>query len=449
MNNLVIIGGGLAGLSLAYFAKEAEIDFHLYEGKNSVGGNCRTLRSGEFRFDTGAHRFHDKDPEMTNIIQTILKNRIKNIYKPSYIYYDGKLIHFPITPSGLLKNLPVKVLGRSVFSFLFKNLNDKKDDNFESYAYKKYGKNIADLFLTNYSEKLWGEKCHNLSLDVAGSRLKNLNLKSIMNDIFFPNTKSKHLEGNFYYPDYGFGEIAEELKFRSGTENISTGTKVTSIETQGNEIKSITLNNNNKVETPVLVSTIPVSILLNLLSNKLPDDVMEAAENLKFRHLKLVVFFLNKNSVNDAATMYFPNNSLIFTRVYEPKNRSPFMSPESQTSLVAEIPYSSGDSVSLLSEEELVNKVKNNLTSFGFFKEDEIITHLVFNIPFAYPVLTKGFEKNYNVISRYLKQYKNLYITGRNGKFAYSWTHDMMRWGSQTIKEIEQAHSKQTIMEGI
>ena len=30
-----------------------------------VGGNCRTFTCGDFKFDSGAHRFHDKDPDIT------------------------------------------------------------------------------------------------------------------------------------------------------------------------------------------------------------------------------------------------------------------------------------------------------------------------------------------------------------------------------------------------
>ena len=61
MEKVHILGGGPAGLAVAYFAKIKKIPFSIYESKNSVGGNCRTLVFDDCNFDTGAHRFHNKN----------------------------------------------------------------------------------------------------------------------------------------------------------------------------------------------------------------------------------------------------------------------------------------------------------------------------------------------------------------------------------------------------
>ena len=58
---LHILGGGPAGLAAGYFAKKKNIDLEIFEASDMVGGNCKTIERGEYRFDTGAHRFHDKN----------------------------------------------------------------------------------------------------------------------------------------------------------------------------------------------------------------------------------------------------------------------------------------------------------------------------------------------------------------------------------------------------
>ena len=60
-NHLHILGGGPAGMALSYFALNKHIPFKLIEATNQVGGNCKTIIEGEFKFDTGAHRLHDKN----------------------------------------------------------------------------------------------------------------------------------------------------------------------------------------------------------------------------------------------------------------------------------------------------------------------------------------------------------------------------------------------------
>ncbi len=59
--HLSILGAGPAGLALGYYAKKHEIPFTLYEARDTPGGNCTTFRHGEFLFDSGAHRLHDRE----------------------------------------------------------------------------------------------------------------------------------------------------------------------------------------------------------------------------------------------------------------------------------------------------------------------------------------------------------------------------------------------------
>ena len=82
--------------------------------------------------------------------------------------------------------------------------------NFKELAYSKYGKTLSELFLINYSEKLWGKEACKLSPDISGGRLKNLNLISIIKQIF--HNKSNHLDGDFLYPKYGFGHETARQK---------------------------------------------------------------------------------------------------------------------------------------------------------------------------------------------------------------------------------------------
>ena len=48
----------------------------IYESTSLIGGNCKTITDGEFRYDTGAHRLHDKDSKVTNEIKSLLAELI-------------------------------------------------------------------------------------------------------------------------------------------------------------------------------------------------------------------------------------------------------------------------------------------------------------------------------------------------------------------------------------
>ena len=74
MKKIHILGGGPAGLAVAYFASKKNIPFNIYESKSTIGGNCKTLSFDECSFDTGAHRFHNKNTVATSAIKSLIKD---------------------------------------------------------------------------------------------------------------------------------------------------------------------------------------------------------------------------------------------------------------------------------------------------------------------------------------------------------------------------------------
>ena len=67
--------------------------FRIYEKSNAVGGNCKTIKKGDFKFDTGAHRLHDKHNEVIILINKLLKNTLLKVNAPSQIYHEGLMIN--------------------------------------------------------------------------------------------------------------------------------------------------------------------------------------------------------------------------------------------------------------------------------------------------------------------------------------------------------------------
>jgi protoporphyrinogen oxidase len=103
--HLTIIGGGAGGLAVGYFARKKNIPFTIHEAAEQAGGNCITIRYRDFSFDSGAHRFHDKIPDITAEVMDFMGDDLMKVDIPSQIYYKRKLIDFPLSPLNLLKNL--------------------------------------------------------------------------------------------------------------------------------------------------------------------------------------------------------------------------------------------------------------------------------------------------------------------------------------------------------
>jgi protoporphyrinogen oxidase len=69
---IIILGGGPAGLAVGYYAKKKGLPFTIYEAQARTGGNCITHKNGDFGVDSGAHRFHDMDAQVTRDIKNLV-----------------------------------------------------------------------------------------------------------------------------------------------------------------------------------------------------------------------------------------------------------------------------------------------------------------------------------------------------------------------------------------
>lgn len=436
--HIAVLGGGPAGLAVGYYAQKNRLPFTIYESRSLIGGNCITLKQGEFLFDSGAHRLHDKDEAVTREIKKLLGERLKKINAPSQIYRNGKLIDFPLSPLNLLKNLGIFTSIKAGFEIAALKLAKGKShcNSFENFALLTYGETIANHFLLNYSEKLWGVSCNKLSPNISGNRLKGLSLKTFLTEIVFgKRMKVEHLDGSFYYPEVGIGTIPNKIADFCGEKNIQKNSKITKIFHDYTRIQKLEINHERKVDVDEVVSTLPLSVLLQIMEPLPTEDLLLAAKSLRYRNLVLVAIFLNKESVTKNASVYFPDSNFPFTRVYEPKNRSNLMAPSDKTSLVAEIPCQSKDKLWNIEDEKLIRLTCSKFVQIGWIAEKDVIGASVVRINQAYPILETGFEDKNQQIFDFLHRFQNLRISGRNGKFAYTHIHDMMRFGKEIVEE--------------
>ena len=433
-----ILGGGPAGLSVAYFARKKGYDVCIHEGSSAIGGNCRTIKMGEYRFDTGAHRFHDKIPSITEEVKKLMGDDLKKINVPSKIYFDGRMIDFPLSFHSVMKNLKLseilKIVVENFFNVFKANIEYR---NFEELAYAKYGPTLSNLFLINYTEKLWGARANELQTTISGNRLKNLNILSMIIEMIIKNIQVKHLEGSFYYPKYGYGSIFDSMSEQIGDANINLNSKVKKIYHEDKKIKEIELENGKILKVKYIVNTLPISSIIQMLDPLPSKNLIKIAKNLKFRNLKICLMELDLPTLSNNASIYFPDDHIPITRIYEPKNRSPQMAPRDKTSLAIEVPYSQGDGISTLTDDEVIDMVKRTLIKEKLFKDSDVLNKRLVDIKNAYPILKVGNEKTIGELVSFLQSFNNQKLIGRNVEFDYLHTHKIMEKAKYLVNTFD------------
>lgn len=430
-----ILGGGIAGLSVGYFARKQNLPFTIYEASSQAGGNAVTFRFGDFLFDSGAHRLHDKDNLSTTEVQSLLGNKLKRIHAPSQIHDRGKWIDFPLSPWNLLKRLGPYVFVKAGMEVLGTKFGRRAPgDSFESFALNTYGRVISERFLLNYSEKLWGRPCCELSPRISGKRLEGLNLKTFfIETLLGERSKTRHLDGAFFYPEHGIGMIAESMATFCGPENLRTRSTITRLFHQGDAITDIEINGTTRHAAGHVVSTIPLDHFVSILDPAPPAEILRLAAGLRYRHVILTAFVVRKERLGRNASTYFPGKEFPFTRIYEPKQRSPHMSPGNTTLLVAEIACDQDDPCWTMSDTDLRAMVEPHLVKIGWCTQRELGEMTSRRMPHAYPVQSLNVEASVQKIHTYCSGFSNLQISGRNGCFSYIHIHDLLRMAREIV----------------
>jgi protoporphyrinogen oxidase len=435
---IAILGGGVAGLAAGFSARSLGLPFRIFEKAGQTGGNCVTFSQDGFRFDSGAHRLHDRDAEATGQIERLLGKSMRRVSVPSQIFYREKFLTFPFKMGDLAAKLGWPFLLRVAGEVLVSHLRRQSTAaDFASVEERNYGRTLARFFLLNYSEKLWGLPCGQLAVEISGNRLAGLNLMTFFRESFLKASASaRHLEGPFYYPDGGIGAVSEALASVCGSAHILVNAEISHVFHDGRCIRAVEINKGEKFACSAAMSSIPLDRFLRLLDPPPPAKVLSTAAALRFRQLALVTFFLNRDTVTRAATIYFPDPAFPFTRVYEPKNRSAMMAPPGKTSLVAEIPYDPGDQYENMEDGRLIEMVRSHLVKTGLIVERDVLAASVRRLADAYPVLEKDVEGKRREIFSYLRRFSNLKAIGRSGTFRYLHIHHLLPEAARAVAEL-------------
>jgi protoporphyrinogen oxidase len=435
---LTILGGGPAGLATAFYAHRAGVPFLLYEKSARLGGLCRTLKHGAHSYDCGAHRFHDRDADITSDIRALLGDELVAVSAPSKIYDRSRFIDFPPTPLNVLfSGFNLWETGRIGVELIRSRRRAAPPVSFADFAVSQFGETLARRLLLNYSEKLWGLPADQLSPDVATRRLQGMTLTSLFFEVLFPRKKTTHIDGSFLYPREGYGHIVETLEAALPRESVRTGHDIVRLECDRNRIRRIHFADHHHADPGSrIVSTLPLTLTVKFLDDAVTDEVREAAAGLRFRHIRLFFLRLDQASVSSNASIYIPDPKMCVTRLYEPRNRSPKMAPAHETSLVVEVPCFSDDPIYATTTEDLAARVIAELDSIGIISASKVLEWRHHFLPNAYPVYSLNYADRVAQVIAGLSRISNLDLVGRGGQFFYSHLHDQLRFGKDYVAAL-------------
>jgi oxygen-dependent protoporphyrinogen oxidase len=155
MTNIVIVGAGISGLSLAYRLQERlpEAEITVLERDSRPGGTAWTVREQGFQIDLGPNGFLDTKPTTLQLCRDIgLGDRLTAASDAAarnrYLFLGDRL---RLLPGGLGAFLSTGLISwRGKISLLlerFRNSrHDSRDESIDAFARRRAGKEAAEVF---------------------------------------------------------------------------------------------------------------------------------------------------------------------------------------------------------------------------------------------------------------------------------------------------------------
>lgn len=486
MKKALIIGGGPAGLTAAYeLLKHTDIQPVVVEMTSLWGGISRTENHNGNRIDIGGHRFFSKsdavmdwwqeilsiqsnEPELNlsyrgksavieNKLNTTNSNDVFLVRKRlSRIYYKKQFFDYPIKLNfQTLYNLGLKETFLIVISYFKSTLFPvKKVKNLEDFFVNRFGKHLYKTFFKDYTEKVWGVPCTEISSEWGAQRIKGLSItKAVMDILIKPfrkkdirqkNTETSLIE-YFLYPKYGPGQLWTKVANLIEEKGAILYTNSKLIEIFGNNnlthatIENIENNEKTTIEFDYCISTMPIKDLFNALQVDIPEESKKVSDNLVYRDFITVGLLLKETSLKlEDNWIYIQENYVKVERIQVFNNWSPHLVKDSNnTWLGLEYFCNEGDSLWSLSKEEMIQLAINELEQLGFIKSKEnVLDATVIKVPKTYPAYFGAYNDFYK-IKEFVDKIPNLFLIGRNGMHKYNNQDHSMLTAMQAVQNIK------------
>jgi protoporphyrinogen oxidase len=435
-HKVVIIGAGPAGLTAAYELAKHEVPAIVLEADNIVGGIARTVNYKNYLFDIGGHRFFTKWDEVEQVWKEILGDKFLERPRLSRIFYRKKFFYYPLKPANALFGLGIVESIRIILSYMRARLFLSEEENLEQWVSNRFGKRLYEIFFKTYTEKVWGVPCTEIRAEWAAQRIKGLSLTTaVRNALLKPkNSNIKTLIDKFHYPERGPGQMWETLTQRleqNGHRVLMERSvhrichregRVTHVVTRGPQGEEKFLGTD-------FISSMPIRDLIKALEPAAPQDVQDAANQLRYRDFLIVSLIINRETFAPDNWIYVHDPGVKVGRIQNFKAWSPAMVPDPSKACVGmEYFVFENDGLWSSPDDKLIELARGELVQLGLARPEEILDGTVVRMPKAYPMYDTGWAERVEIIRRYLETHlPNLQLVGRNGMHRYNnQDHSMM-----------------------
>lgn len=426
----VIIGAGLAGLSVSYHLGD---DYLLLEKENRVGGLCRTEFTDGFGFDYAIHVLYTNNFYIIDLIKNkLLGDNLLSQPRSSWIFSNGVYTRYPFQAN--IHGLPVKIVKECLLGAIkarYEN-NNLNPNNFEEWIYFTFGEGIAKHFMIPYNKKQWGIDLKKMTNTWIKDRVVTLSLDEIIEGSLTRQAIGFGPNAIFWYPkERGIESLPEGFLKYIDKRKVKLNTSVSIIMWKK---KRLYTQGGLEYKYKKLIPTLPLPYLTRLMEPAVPLEIQRTTGRLVCNRIYAVNLAVRREHISDYHWVYFPEEKYLIHRISFPKNFSASMVRDGWSSITVEVSASKHRKIPKLNA--MVQRVIHDLRDTNILKNNDIVdlkSILVLNP--AYVIYTHTHKKDVAKLHEFLHEI-DIFPCGRFGEWKYFNMDDSILSGKEVAETI-------------
>ena len=427
---VLILGGGLSGISLAYFLQESESidEITILEKDDSIGGLCRSIKKDGYTYDIGPHILFSKDKEMLELMLSVLDEK-NDLKRSNQIIYKGRYVQYPFEND--LSKLPEDDKNYCVTSFENNPYRGYEAENMLQFFLKTFGEGITNTYLRPYNEKIW--KYDPVFMDTQMvERIPRPTDEEIRRSASGETVDGYVHQLYFHFPKKGGIEsVVRGFEKKLGEKcKVMLNHSVKHIEKNGNIFRVEA--GEDIFESDMLISTIPIHEMVSSYDN-VPDQIKDHTLQLRYNSILIAFVKTKKDLSGDNFAFMNPEKSVIFHRI----SKMDFLGDEYKSdgaTYMVEVTFRKGDYTDSLSNDEIMTRITDGMIYLGFAENaDDISLINITRHQYAYVIYDLSHKSNMTAIREYFTN-EGVHLNGRFGNFEY-WNMDKVLREAKNMAE--------------
>lgn len=428
MERIIIVGGGISGLSLAYFLQDQRpsLDIIVIEAEKRFGGKIWTDRSEGFLCERGVNGFLDNRPGTLELAKALALTplRSSDSARKRYIFSGGQMHLLPESPLAFFMSRLLSPLGRLRIIFeLFAPKKGGDDESLAGFARRRLGREAYEKLIDPMASGIYAGDPERLSLKSCFPRIHELEAGygSLIRALIKLQAKAK-MEGkrgvgpgpggtltSFYE---GMEVLVSQLK---GALNgkVTPESRAMSLEMRGSRY-SVSLSNGSSLEADAVVLATPAYEASAILKG-LNVTLSHVLSDIPYPSVSVVCLGYKKDKMPDSTDGFgflvpFREGRKVLGTLWD-SSIFPNRAPEGHVLMRSMIGGARASELAIQDRDRLVAAVTAELSDImGIKAEPDFVRAYVHEK--AIPQYTVGHGERLKIIDALLLKYRKLYITG-------------------------------------